>query len=170
RGLGGMMRFIPRGPFSMYTRLTFAAALLAAGLITVHARDRASADAALTRAALAWDKGDYISALTDYQALLSAGAASGAGRLTRVRTIAAPTRNAATLDGGEASFCPDGRRVAFLRVPASPEIAAAQLSLAGALTAAERAPRQQALARLVARTGRIVMRDLESGRDEELNT
>ena len=203
----------------MYTRLTLAAALLAAGLITVHARDRASADAALTRAALAWDKGDYISALTDYQALLSgrdagaaldtialqtgelyrttelttdganpvfspdgryfsfetgpavsAGVASGAGRLTRVRTIAAPTRNAATLDGGEASFCPDGRRVAFLRVPASPEIAAAQLSLAGALTAAERAPRQQALVRLVARTGRIVMRDLDSGRDEELNT
>ena len=142
----------------MYTRLTLAAALIAAALITVHARDRASADAALTRAALAWDKGDYISALTDYQALLSgpdagaafetialqtgelyrttelttdganpvfspdgryfsfetgpavsAGVAAGAGRLTRVRTIAAPTRNAATLDGGEASFCPDGR-------------------------------------------------------------
>ena len=31
---------------------------------------------------------------------------------------AAPATDVTTLDGGEASFCPDGRRVAFLRVPA----------------------------------------------------
>ena len=203
----------------MYTRFAVAAALLAAGLITADARDRASADAALDRAAIAWDKGDYIAALTEYQALLSgadaasaldtialqtgelyrtveltadgahpvlspdgryfsfetgpavsAGVASGAGRITRVRTIAAPTRNAATLDGGEASFCPDGLRVAFLRVPASPDLTAAQLSLSAAVSAAERAPRQHALARLVARTRRSVMHDLEGGREEELNT
>jgi hypothetical protein len=203
----------------MYTRFARAAGLIAAALVTVSARDRAAADAALSRAALAWDRGDYISALTDYQALLSgpdaesaldaialqtgelyrtveltsdganpvfspdgryfsfetgpavsAGVASGAGRTTRVRAAAAPTRNVTTLDGGEASFCPDGRHVAFLRVPASTDISAAQVSLAGALTAADRAPRQVALARLIARTARIVMRELESGRDEELNT
>jgi hypothetical protein len=203
----------------MYRRFAAAAALLAAGLITVSARDRAAAEAALQRAALDWDNGEYVAALTQYQALLAgadaqyafdrialqtgelyrttelttdganpafsgngryfsfetgpavtAGTASGAGRTTRIRAITAPGRNVTTLEGGDASFCPDGRHVAFLRVPGSSEITAAQLAMAGAATAAERAPRQQALARLVARAGRIVVRDIESGRDDELNT
>jgi hypothetical protein len=208
-----------REALSMYTRPGVAAALIAAGLISLGARDRASADAALQRAWFDWDRGDYVAALTTYQALLagpdaaaaleaialqtgelyrttelatnganpefspdsrhfafetgpavSAGTASGSGRITHVRAAAAPARDVTTLDGGDASFCPDGRRVAFLRVPPSPEITAAQSAVAAAASNAERAPRQQALARLVARTGRIVLRDIASGRDEELDT
>jgi hypothetical protein len=123
---------------------------------------------ALQRAADAWDKGDYVAALTAYQDLLSgpdaaaalepialqtgelfrtieltddgaapsfspdsryvsfetgagvnAGVASGAARRTHVRAVAAPATDVTTLDGGDASFCPDGRSAAFLRVPPS---------------------------------------------------
>ena len=83
---------------------------------------------------------------------VTAGVASGAGRITHVRAAAAPDKDVTTLDGGEASFCPDGRRVAFLRVPRSAELTRAQDAVAAAATAQERAPRQQALARLIART------------------
>lgn len=101
---------------------------------------------------------------------VSAGGGSGAGRTTHVRAVTAPTRDVTTLDGGDASFCPGGRHVAFLRVPASAELAAAQTAVATAATNQERAPRQQTLARLVARTGRIVLRDIESGRDQAVDT
>src|SRR5262245_30056948 len=101
---------------------------------------------------------------------VSAGTASGAVRITHVRATANPASDVATLDGGDASFCPDGRRVAFLRVPPSPEINAAQMAVALAATTAERTPRQQQLARLIARAGRIVVRDIENGRDEEIDT
>jgi hypothetical protein len=198
------------------------AALLAPGWIQVAGRHGVPADAApaaLQRAADAWDTGDYVTALTAYQDLLSgpdaaavlepialqtgelfrttaltpdganpafspdsryfafetgagvsAGVASGAGRTTHVRSVAAPEKDVTTLDGGDASFCPDGRSVAFLRVAPSPDIAAAQAAVAAALTAQERAPRQQALARLIARAGRIVLRDLAGAQDQELNT
>jgi hypothetical protein len=101
---------------------------------------------------------------------VSAGAASGIGRVTHVRSISAPAADVTTLDGGDASFCPDGRRVAFLRVPASPELTAAQAAVAAAAGAAERAPRQQQLVRLVARSGRIFVRDITSGADEAIDT
>jgi hypothetical protein len=101
---------------------------------------------------------------------VSAGVASGAARVTHVRAAAAPSTDVTTLDGGEASFCPDGRRVAFFRVPASADITRAQEAVAAAASAAERAPRQAVLTRLIARTGRIVVRDIATGRDEEINT
>jgi Peptidase family M28 len=101
---------------------------------------------------------------------VSAGTASGAGRVTHVRATANPTADVTTLDGGDASFCPDGRRVAFVRVPSASDITAAQLAVAGALTAAERPPRQQQLARLIARSGRVIVRDIDTGRDEPIDT
>ena len=101
---------------------------------------------------------------------VAAGVASGAARITHIRTAAAPTTDVTTLDGGEASFCPDGRRVAFLRVPASPELTRAQEAIALATTAAERLPRTAALTRLIARTGRIIVREMATGKDEEINT
>jgi len=101
---------------------------------------------------------------------VSAGTVSGANRLTHVRATANPAADVTTLDGGEASFCPDGRRVAFLRVPASPDLATAQAAVAAAATVADRAPRQQQLARIVARTSQIVVRDIAAGRDEEIGT
>ena len=214
----------------MYTRTTtrigVIAALFAGGLIQLTGwadldlpPEGGSHLSALQRAADAWDKGDYVAALTTYQELLagadadavlepialqtgelfrtteltsnganpvfapdsrhfsfetgaavSAGVASGAGRITHVRAIATPATDVATLDGGEASFCPDGRSVAFLRVPPSAEIAAAQVAVNAAVTTQERTPRQQTLNRLVARAGRIVFHDLASGQDQELNT
>ena len=101
---------------------------------------------------------------------VSAGIAAGAGRITHVRATAAPAAEVTTLDGGDASFCPDGRHVAFLRVPASAELTTAQAAVAAASGAAERAPRQQQLARLVAKSGRVLVRDLENGRDEAIDT
>ena len=93
-------------------------------------------------------------------------------RVTHVRAASAPDKDVTTLDGGEASFCPDGRSVAFLRVPATPEVTAAQSALTAVAggTAQERAPRQTALARAIARHGRIVLRDLASGADQVMNT
>jgi hypothetical protein len=199
--------------------LAAAAVLFAAGLVHISARDRATADAALERAWHAWDKGEYVAALTTYQELLagpdaesvletialqtgelfrsselttnganplfapdsrhfayetgpgvSAGTAAGIGRRTHVRAIGAPDKDVTTLDGGDASFCPDGKTVAFLRVAASPEIVAAQNAVAAAASAQERTPRQQTLSRLIARTGRIVVREIATGRDQELST
>ena len=100
---------------------------------------------------------------------VSAGTASGAGRITHVRLTAAPTAEVTTLDGGDASFCPDGRHVAFLRVPPSSDLATAQAAIAAA-TGADRVQRQQEVARLSARSGRIFVRDLDSGRDESIET
>ena len=206
------------------TRIGVIGALLTAGWIQLAGRDRTPADpaaagAALQRASDAWDRGDYVTALTAYQDLLSgpdaasalepialqtgelfrtieltpnganptfspdsrhfafetgpgvsAGTATGIGRTTHVRAVSAPDRDVTTLDGADASFCPDGRTVAFLRVPQSTEIIAAQAAVAAAATTQERAPRQQALARLMARSGRVVLREIATGRDAELNT
>ena len=206
----------------MYRRIAvMTAAAIAAGWTGLGALDRAASDSALERAGFAWDKGDYISALTTYRELLAgpdaagalepialqtgelyttteltkdganpafspdsryfsfetgagvvAGVASGIERVTHVRAAAVPGKDVTTLDGGDASFCPDGRHVAFLRVPASAEITAAQNAVAAMASASaqERAPRQQALTRLIARRGQIVVRDLTSGADQAMDT
>jgi hypothetical protein len=207
----------------MYRRSALIALLLTAGLISASGRqahsDRAAVEPPLQRAAIDWDNGDYVAALTAYQTLLagpdaaaaletialqtgelyrttelttnganprfspdsryfafetgpgvSAGAASGVGRTTHVRAVAAPTRDVTTIDGWDASFCPGGRYVVFLRVPPSAELSAAQNAVAAAATAQERAPGQQTMARLIARSGRIVLREIESGRDQTIDT
>ena len=43
-----------------------------------------------------------------------AGVASGTERTTHIRATAAPGSDQTTLPGGDASFCPDNRRVAYL--------------------------------------------------------
>ena len=205
----------------MYRRSVVTAALVAAGIISIAWRDHVAAtdNDALRRAWYDWDRGDYVAALTAYQALLSgadaravlepialqtgelyrtvelttnganpafsqdsrvfsfetgpgitAGAAAGIGRITHVRATAVTDTDLTTLDGGDASFCPDGRHVAFVRVPGSVELTRAQDALSSATSAAERAPRQQALVRLIARDGHIVLRDIGSGRDEPIDT
>ena len=65
---------------------------------------------------------------------VAAGVASGAARVTHVRATAAPANDVTTLDGGDASFCPDGRHVAFLRVPRRPSVTRRRNALAGAAT------------------------------------
>ncbi len=96
-----------------------------------------------------------------------AGVASGSERFTHIRATSAPTRDVATLAGGDASFCPDGRHVAYLRVP---EIAKAEAFVDEATTTAQRTSRLLSLNRLIARAGRITLRDLDSGTDVEMNT
>ncbi len=183
------------------------------------ARDGSAPGDALERAHFAWDRGDYVTALTTYQDLLAgpdaaqalepialrtgelfrttelvtdganplfspdgrylsfetgpgvvAGVGSGAVRVTHVRATSAPASDRVTLPGGDASFCPDGHRVAYLRVPSTPEITRAQAFVDEATTTAQRAPRLLTLNRLVARAARIVVRDLQSGADAELDT
>jgi hypothetical protein len=99
-----------------------------------------------------------------------AGAASGRERTTHIRSIAAPATDQASLAGSDASFCPDGRHVAYLRVPSSPEIDRAQALVDEATTTAQRTPRLLALNRLIARAGQITVRDLDTGVDLEMNT
>src|SRR5215831_9178230 len=49
---------------------------------------------------------------------VTAGTASGIGRVTHVRATGSPATDVTMLDGGDASFCPDVNHVAFLRVAA----------------------------------------------------
>jgi Peptidase family M28 len=99
-----------------------------------------------------------------------AGVAVGSDRTTHIRAISAANGDRATLPGGDASFCPDSRHIAYLRVTSSPELAKAEALVEEATTSAQRTPRMLALKRLMARVGRIVVRDLETGADRELNT
>ena len=99
-----------------------------------------------------------------------AGVGSGSERITHIRATAAPATDRTTLAGGDASFCPDGRHVAYLRVPSSPEIERAQALVDEATTTAQRTPRLLALNRLIARAGQVIVRDLDTGADLEMNT
>jgi len=88
-------------------------------------------------------------------------------RSIHVRSIEKPDIDLATIQGGDASFCPDGRRMAFVRTRATPEVTQAQDAYINA-PATERAARLQELIRVAARASQIVVRDLESGRDDAL--
>lgn len=202
----------------MHRSVVTIATMAACVWVALGAADPAT-DAALERAHVDWNEGDYIDALTTYQELLAgadaprvlqtialqtgewfrsteltsdgaypafspdgrwlsfetgasiaAGDASGIDRTTHVRALKSPSEDAATLPGGSASFCPDGRHIAWIRVQPTAEILAAEAELSKATTSAERTPRQQALNRLIARDGRIMLRDVAARRDEELNT
>jgi hypothetical protein len=103
-------------------------------------------------------------------ASIVAAEAQGIDRITHVRAMRSPRDDAFTLPGGNASFCPDGRHISWLRVEPTAEIRAAEADLSRAASSAERVPRLQALNRLIARDGRIMLRDTGTGHDEELNT
>jgi len=99
-----------------------------------------------------------------------AGVGFGRDRTTHIRATAAASTDQATLPGGDASFCPDGRHVAYLRVASNPDITTAQALVDEATTSAQRAPRVLALNRVIARTGTIVLRDLDTGAEQDTNT
>jgi hypothetical protein len=202
----------------MGKRIAAITILISTVLLTAAASGRSTLEAALDRAAFAWEAGDYIAALTTYQEIvngpdasravdaiarqtgelyrsveltrdganpvfspdgrrfsfetgrsIAAGDAAGVDRITHLRAVDRPDRDAATLPGGAASFCPDGRHVAWMRAEPSPEIEQAQTAIAGT-TGAERTSRLQTLNALVARTAHVMLRDLDSGADEELPT
>ena len=188
-------------------QLLFAAAATAALWIPLSGR---AIDTPLDEAALAWDRGDYVAALTAYlQILDGAGGAdaletialqtgelfhtteltrdgdaprfspdgrhfafeSGAlmSRTIRLMTAADPARPATTLQGTRPVFSPDGSRLAYLKVTHTPALqAAAEAVDAG--PAAQRNQRLNAFNAQVALDSKLVVRDLTSGRETELDT
>ncbi len=83
---------------------------------------------------------------------------NGAERATHIRTTDRPDTDAGILPGGNVSFCPDGRHVAYVKTERTPEVAQAEAALATA-AGAERAARLQALTRAVARASQLRLSD-----------
>lgn len=169
------------------------------------------ADAPLQRAALAWDAGDYVSALTTYLQLLDSPDADASleaialqtgelyqtteltpdgleprfspdgryvlyetgpavGRVTRLLPADGSARPLAELQGADAAFSPDSTKLAYLKLTPTPALHAAQAAALENVAQAERTRRQNALNMLIAGQSRLVVRDIATGRDTELNT
>jgi dipeptidyl aminopeptidase/acylaminoacyl peptidase len=184
-----------------------AAAVIAALWVPLSGR---SNDTPLDAAAFAWDRGDYVSALTTYLQILDANPSDDAietialqtgelfqtteltadgdapqfspdGRFIAYETGTVPKRTIrllgtgspgkpiATLPGYRASFSPDSTKLAYVRIPSSPAIEQAATA-ASAATPEERAQRTIALNNLLAAESRLVVRDLASGQETELDT
>ena len=97
----------------MYRKLGATALLLAGGLIALNARDRAATDAALERAAFAWDRGDYVAALTTYQELLAGPDAATVLEPIALQTGELFVTTELTTDGANPVFAPDSRYFSF---------------------------------------------------------
>jgi Tol biopolymer transport system component len=188
-------------------QLTVAAAIAAALWIPLSGR---ASDTALDTAALAWDRGDYIAALTSYLEILNTAAtddsieaialqtgelfhtteltADGdapefspdgrylayetgalAARTIRLLLASDPTKVTATLQGSRGVFSPDSSRFAYLKVTPTPalEEAAAAVDVG---PANQRTQRLAAFNSRLALESRLVVRDLASGRETELQT
>jgi Tol biopolymer transport system component len=168
------------------------------------------AGSSLEAAAFAWDRGDYVSALTTYLAVLDGSPTEAdleaialqTGELfhttelttdggspqfspdgrhiayqqgatpawtTRIVATTEPRKPVAELRGFRGVFSPDGSKFAYLKNPSSPAVQQA----AGALDAGpanQRAQRLAALNALVALESVLVVRDLATGSETELNT
>jgi len=96
---------------------------------------------------------------------------TGVRRVTRVLSAAEPTRARVELRGWGAAFSPDGSKLAYVKTPDSPEVAAAQAAVDTA-TAAERTKRLAALTELLnsPTAARVTVRDLATGRETDLDT
>lgn len=167
-------------------------------------------DTPLETAALAWDRGDYVTALNTYLKVLEASPSDEAietialqtgelfhttelttdgdapafspdgryfkyetgpthARAIRLGVSAEPSKPVATLTGYRAVFSPDGTKLAYLKVSPSPAIAAAVAAVdEGA--AQGRGQRSAALNNLLALESKLVVRDLASGQETELDT
>jgi hypothetical protein len=193
----------------MTKRLLIGAAFCAAVAIPVWGR---IPDTPLQEAALAWDRGDYITALKTYLQILDSPDAAaaiepialqtgelyrtaeltdngeapifspdghhlayetGAGLTRKTRLVpvgdAANSEDALDLAGFGASFFIDGSKVAYLRVPTTGAVAAAQGAL-DAAPAADRPQRLIALNQIIAAESRVIVREISSGRESSLDT
>ena len=193
------------------TSLSFIALALPVAL-TLSLAGQSSPRADLHTADLAWDRGDYITALSSYIRLLSGPSADavlesialqtgelyrteeitsdglqprfspdgrliaydvGSGLSVKTRILAADEQHTqvAELGGRGAVFAPVGHRVAYLKLTAVPELMEAQKAY-DALPQ-DSPQRAGALARinwLQFKHAAIAVRDLDSGREIELNT
>lgn len=94
----------------MKRSIALAAALLAAVWMTVPGR---AADTPLQSAALAWDRGDYISALTTYLQILDGPDAGAALDAIALQTGEIFRTAELTTDGSGPRFSPDGEHVLY---------------------------------------------------------
>src|SRR5262245_7413773 len=90
-------------------KLLIAAALVAAAWIPVWGR----ADSPLETASLAWDRGDYATALKQYLEILDSPGAAAAFEPIALQTGELYRTTELTRDGEAPAFSPDSRRVAF---------------------------------------------------------
>ena len=91
-------------------KFILAAAISAALWITLSGRAH---DTALETAALAWDRGDYVAALTDYLEILDGGASEDAFETIALKTGELFQTTELTTDGDAPQFSPDGRYIAY---------------------------------------------------------
>src|SRR5688500_17764602 len=70
-------------------------------------------DSPLQTAALAWDRGDYVSALTTYLQVLDSASGDEAFEAIALQTGELYRTTELTTDGAEPSFSPDGRILAY---------------------------------------------------------
>ena len=191
----------------MTRAMAVAAAIVAALWMTTPGR---AASTPLQAAALAWDRGDYVAALTTYLQVLDSPQADASletialqtgelfhtteltadgsapqfspdgqqllyetgpvqARTIRILPDTGTTRPTAEFPGRDAVFSPDGSKIAYLKLPSSPELSMAQKALEDA-PPTERAQRQAALNQLVASSSQIVVRDLATSRDTMFET
>lgn len=185
----------------------FGAAALAAAALWASAAGSA-ADPALVDADLAWERGDYVTALTRYLALLDSPdaqrvlepialqtgelfhttelttdgtaprfspdgrylayeAGTGVKRVTRIAHVTAPTTLITELRGTGLAFSPDGSRFAYLKLTPTSEIEEAQAALDQS-TITDRPQRQAALAQMIGRATQIVVRDVTSETETQI--
>ena len=193
------------------TRLAAAVAAFTCSVLLLGATND-NPEQLMRRAADAWDRGDYIAALTIYRDLLDSPAAervlepvalqtgelfrtteltrdggepkfspdgwliayeagTGALRTTRILSSDPARRFAvlATLQGHAASFSPDGGKVVYLKLAPSTEIENLQ-ALVDRASGIARTQLFTQLAEAVGRAARLVVRDLGTGNEEEIET
>ena len=92
---------------------------------------------------------------------------NGAERATHIRTTDRPDTDTGILLGGNVSFCPDGRRVAYVKTERTPDVAQAEAALETA-AGADRAVRLQALTRAIARASQLRLADVTGGNDDPI--
>ena len=169
-----------------------------------------AADTPLETAALAWDRGDYVSALTTYLQVLEGAPTDEALEVIALQTgelfhttelttdgdaplfspdgryllfesgplpdrsihlarPADPRAAVVTLQGHRAAFSPDSAKLAYLKVTSTPALqeAAAAIEIG---PANQRTQRLNAFNARIALESRLVMRELASGRETELET
>ncbi len=187
--------------------LTLAAAVAAALSIPLAG---GGSDTPLQNASLAWDRGDYIAALSTYLEVLKGAPADAdleavalqtgelfqttelttdgdapqfsrdgryiayetglvPARKVRIAVSTDPKKVVAEMRGHRAAFSPDGTKLGYLKVPDSPSLTQAAAAV-DAGPAEGRAQRVAALNSLAALESKLVVRDLSSGAETEMNT
>src|SRR5262245_14930145 len=94
-------------------RLLTAGALLGAGLLLAPSTRGASNDTPLQIADLAWERGDYVAALTDYLQLLDSPDANAVLEPIALQTGELFHTTELTADGAAPRFSPDGKHFAY---------------------------------------------------------